>query len=82
MFVYIEIKFLGAFFFEVDRKLTVQPLFAKYYCKGETIIEIPYSRIIYTPIVRLNDQYKKQEQNEKAGSSFFHSIARVTENRR
>lgn len=40
---------LCALHFECAKNLTAQPKIAVYDCRGETIFDMPYSRLIFTP---------------------------------
>jgi hypothetical protein len=47
--IYLHFCRLGAIYVEWSRHHSPLPLFEKNICNGETIIDIPYCRVILTP---------------------------------
>lgn len=47
--IYLHLCRLGAIYVEWSRHHSLLPLFEKNICNGETIIDIPYCRVILTP---------------------------------
>jgi hypothetical protein len=47
--IYLPLCRLGAIYVEWSRHHSPLPLFEKNSCNGETIIDIPYCRVIFTP---------------------------------
>jgi hypothetical protein len=53
MMAYIRLWRLCALHVECSRELTGKPWFSQHGCNGETIFDLPYCRIIFTPAGRL-----------------------------
>jgi hypothetical protein len=70
--IYLRFCRLGAIYVEWSRHLTAWPFFEKNTCYGETIFDIPYCRVIWTPghlLDVLNDKKNQPFPPSAAGTS-------------
>lgn len=79
MFGYIKCGKLFAVHVEFAKELGARPYFSLITCKGESIIDIPYGRIIITPGKILRAELGI-DGNEKADCETVVSSPRISEN--
>ena len=90
MMAYIKCGRLWALHFECDRVMGASPFFSINSCNSETIIDLPFSRIILTPGRRLESGAQQtithEDSHHEAGkhpgksAGFFMPASRTSEN--
>lgn len=80
MSLYIKYKTLFALYIEFTVQFALTPFFRIKTCKGETIIDIPYGQIIFTPGNKLRSEQGRPPCEEKQDQSAAYD-ARISENR-
>jgi hypothetical protein len=81
MIFYIKLGVFCAASVEISRVLSAKPLIAKQCHKDETIIDLPFCRIIYTPRRRLAqekdaDHGKEHDNDAKAEPANIHHASK------
>lgn len=56
MMTYIRLPGLFALHVECCREMSAEPLFSRNSCNGETIFDMPYCRVVWTPEWRLRNK--------------------------
>lgn len=80
MMAYFKLQGLCALYFECNKELTKHPFFAMRVCKGETIIDMPYCRMVYTPAPQIAmTTGSRIDDDDDTNKTFFTTAQRVTE---
>ena len=84
MVIYVRCFRLFALSIELTKEYTLRPFLRNNTCNGEIIIDIPYTRVIFTPQHILNKASKRRARQDdvKQGiNSPITTIKRASENR-
>ena len=67
MVFYIKLGKIRAISFEFDKTFGFLPFFKKFSCTGEYFLDLPFTRIIYTPCNWTYEKEKSREQQRTKG---------------
>lgn len=65
MFAYLKCRRFAALYIEFSIELGLRPFFEIKTCNGETVFDIPYGQIIFTPAKSLRQESAKTIRNEQ-----------------